>query len=47
MICNMMKIHYLVRIITDVTDDGQDGKDHKGKYCVISAMFSVGIFTGN
>ena len=43
----MMKILYLVRIITDVTDDGQDGKDHKGKNCVISAMFSVGIFTGN
>ena len=43
----MMKIHCLVRILTDVTDDGQDGKDHKGEYCVISAMFSIGIFTGN
>ena len=32
---------------TDVTDDGRDGKDYKGKCCVISALFSVRIFTGN
>ena len=32
---------------TDVTDDGQDGKDCKGKCCVISAIFRVRILTGN
>ena len=32
---------------TDVTDDGQDGKDYKGKCCVISAIFRVRILTGN
>ena len=32
---------------TDVTKDGQDGKDYKGKCCVISALFRVRIFTGN
>ena len=32
---------------TDVTDDGQDGKDYKGKCCVISAIFGVRILPGN
>ena len=32
---------------TDATKDGQDGKDYKGKCCVISALFRVRIFTGN
>lgn len=32
---------------TDVTDDGQDGKNYKGKCSMISAIFRVGIFTGN
>ena len=32
---------------TDITDDAQDRKDFKGKFCVISAIFMIKIFTGN
>ena len=32
---------------SDVTDDVQDGKDYKGKCCMISAIFRVKIFRGN
>ena len=32
---------------SDVTDDVQDGKDYKGKCCMMSAIFRVKIFTGN
>ena len=36
----------LIRDDAEVTDDGQDGKDYKGKCYVISAIFRIGNFKG-